>query len=105
MDLLAVQHADHWVYAGTGLRDGDTFVLSGSKKPCSLAHSMDLLTASVAVDGDLAVAIVRTEAGGIERRPFWRSWVLRGAESDEVVLDRVAVEEELLYRIGPHGGE
>src|SRR4051794_32473183 len=30
-------------------RTDDGFVITGSKKPCSLAHSMDILTASVAL--------------------------------------------------------
>src|SRR4051794_4100768 len=33
-------------------RDGDGYLVSGSKKPCSLSRSMDLLTASVAVPRD-----------------------------------------------------
>ena len=77
-------------------RTADGVTVSGSKKPCSLSASMDLLTASVSIpsksgDGsELAVVIIPTaNAPGIERRPFWTNSVLAGAESDEVVLHNV----------------
>lgn len=93
-------------------------VVTGSKKPCSLAKSMDLLTASVAIhddcddgskDGDqyegkkpptFAVVLVPAQTEGIERRKFWDSWLLAGAESDEVVLNGVEVPEKLIFRMG-----
>ncbi len=77
--------------------------VNGSKKPCSLTHSMHLLTASVALPDDSngdykrAVAIIPADAEGIERRPFWKSWVLAGAESDELILNDVFVPEEFLF--------
>ncbi len=80
------------------------FVISGTKKPCSLATSMDLLTASVAVpararDGlELAVALIPARDERIERRPFWNAPVLAGAESDEVIVRGVEVPEELIVR-------
>lgn len=82
--------------------------VSGSKKPCSLTWSMDLLSASVAVDGAggtrLAVVLVPAVSEGITRRPFWGTPVLAGAESDEVVLDGVFVPEQLvIYPDGPAG--
>jgi len=78
------------------------YKVNGSKKPCSLTHSMDLLTASVAVqgngNGDLrAVAIIPANAEGIGRRPFWKNWILAGAESDELILQDVFVPEEYLF--------
>jgi alkylation response protein AidB-like acyl-CoA dehydrogenase len=83
--------------------DGDKVWLTGTKKPCSLSRSMDLLTASVALpDADgtsrLAVAVVPATAPGLEVRPFWNSPVLGGAESDEVVLSDVEVPADLLVR-------
>ncbi|MFJ5304428.1 acyl-CoA dehydrogenase [Streptomyces sp. NPDC088350] len=83
--------------------DGDTVWLTGTKKPCSLSRSMDLLTASVALPGAdgtprLAVAVVPATASGLEVRPFWNSPVLGGAESDEVVLSDVEVPADLLVR-------
>jgi alkylation response protein AidB-like acyl-CoA dehydrogenase len=89
--------------------DGDGVLISGVKKPCSLSRSMDLLTASVLVprvDGDgvqMAVALIPAGDPGVSVRPFWKSFVLAGAQSDEVVLDRVKVPANLLVRtdIGP----
>ncbi|WP_128377271.1 acyl-CoA dehydrogenase family protein [Streptomyces cavernae] len=83
--------------------EGDKVWLTGSKKPCSLAWSMNLLTTSVALpdeDGTprLAVAVVPADAPGLNVRPFWKSPVLAGAESDEVVLSDVEVPTELLVR-------
>ncbi|MDT0443074.1 acyl-CoA dehydrogenase family protein [Streptomyces johnsoniae] len=76
-------------------------VLNGSKKPCSLSRSMDLLTASVAMPGEdgvarLAVAVVPAATPGIEVRPFWRTPVLAGAESDEVVLRGVELDPHMV---------
>ncbi|HSV68071.1 MAG TPA: acyl-CoA dehydrogenase family protein [Mycobacteriales bacterium] len=88
----------------TAVAHGETLVLSGRKKPCSLARSMDLLTASVSVpraDGDgqqLAVALIPRATPGVEVRPFWNSFVLAGAESDEVVLTDVEVPPDLVVR-------
>jgi alkylation response protein AidB-like acyl-CoA dehydrogenase len=83
------------------------FILNGSKKPCSLSHSMDLFTASTpapeGIDAGLAAVIVPADAPGIERRPFWRSSVLAGAESDEVILSDVAVAEEDFLPLGGPG--
>jgi alkylation response protein AidB-like acyl-CoA dehydrogenase len=67
---------------------------------------MDLLTASVEVaveDGDgveLAVALIPAGDDGVERRPFWRSNILAGAESDEVIVRDVAIPKDLLVRTG-----
>ncbi|WP_320783241.1 acyl-CoA dehydrogenase family protein [Streptomyces sp. CRN 30] len=77
--------------------------LRGSKKPCSLSSSMDLLTASIAVPGadgtpELAVALVPADSPGLSVHPFWGSGLLAGAESDEVRLEDVFVPEELVVR-------
>ncbi|MFJ4785217.1 acyl-CoA dehydrogenase [Streptomyces sp. NPDC088794] len=79
------------------------WLVSGSKKPCSLSQSMDLITASVALTGadgttELGVALVPTASPGITRRPFWGAPFLAGAESDEVVLTDVHVPTELMLR-------
>jgi alkylation response protein AidB-like acyl-CoA dehydrogenase len=82
-------------------RDG-AIVLNGSKKPCSLSRSMDLLTASVAVAGadgeQLAIALVPKGTAGLSVKPFWNTFALAGAESDEVVLEEVEVPEDLVVR-------
>jgi alkylation response protein AidB-like acyl-CoA dehydrogenase len=92
---------------------GDEYVVSGSKRPCSLAYSMDLLTASVElVDGDgdgrgngggdpkFAVAVIASTLPGIEIEPFWKAPVLAGAQSEAVVLDEVRVDSQLVIEMG-----
>jgi alkylation response protein AidB-like acyl-CoA dehydrogenase len=80
--------------------------LSGSKKPCSLSRSMDLLTASMRIPdeldhaGEFAMAIIPAASAGIDRRPFWSSPVLAGAESDEILLSGVAVPRECIFCTG-----
>jgi len=89
--------------------DGDGVRVSGSKKPCSLSRSMDLLTASVALpraDGpgeQMAVILIPADAPGVRVKPFWNSFVLAGAESDEVILEDVLVPGDLVLRteVGP----
>ncbi|MFF9479505.1 acyl-CoA dehydrogenase family protein [Streptomyces sp. NPDC014733] len=85
----------------TAERRGDHVVLNGSKKPCSLARSMDVLTASVTMadkDGTerLAVAIVPARTEGVSVRPFWGNSVLAGAESEEVVLTEVTLDPQMV---------
>lgn len=84
--------------------------INGSKKPCSLSHSMDLLSASVAVPAtgggtQTAFLLMPATLRGISRHPFWASSVLAGAESDEVRLTDVYIEEELVIPTedGPDG--
>lgn len=86
----------------TARQDGDDIVLNGSKKPCSLSASMDLLTASVMLDTDsgpqLAVAVVPATTPGISVHPFWGSTTLAGAESDEIRLQDVRVPPDMVVR-------
>jgi alkylation response protein AidB-like acyl-CoA dehydrogenase len=89
---------------------GDTVVLDGAKKPCSLSGSMDLLTASFTLPDDdgtpqLAVALIPVRTPGLTVRPFWGSSVLAGAESDEVVLEDVEVPPQLIVRTATAAGQ
>jgi alkylation response protein AidB-like acyl-CoA dehydrogenase len=73
--------------------------INGSKKPCCLSASMDLLVAHVHIPpfggrpGGSAVITLTKSTPGLQRRPFWNSWILAGAESDELVLHDVLVPE------------
>jgi alkylation response protein AidB-like acyl-CoA dehydrogenase len=84
--------------------------ISGVKRPCSLARSMDLLTASVMVPREngegqeLAVALVPAASEGLSVSGFWSSSFLAGAESDQVTLDNVLVPAELLVRTASPAG-
>jgi alkylation response protein AidB-like acyl-CoA dehydrogenase len=87
------------------VKRGDSLIVTGSKKPCSLSRSMDLLTASVAVTGEdgrdqMAVVVIPVDSPGLEVKPFWNSFVLAGAESDEVVLKDVEVPGRLVVMTG-----
>jgi alkylation response protein AidB-like acyl-CoA dehydrogenase len=82
-------------------------ILNGCKKPCSLSKSMDLFTASTppleGMDAGLAAVIIPAGTPGLERRPFWQSPILAGAESDEVVLRDVFVPEDDFVPLGGPG--
>jgi alkylation response protein AidB-like acyl-CoA dehydrogenase len=64
---------------------------------------MNLLTASVTVmegpesPGRFGIVLIPAASAGIERRPFWNSLVLAGAESDEIVLRDVFVPDRLVF--------
>ena len=85
------------------------YTVSGTKKPCSLSRSMDLLTLSVIVPGEteaddrLAVVLLPGNDPKIERKPFWKSPILAGAESDEVILNEVPVPEKVISYSGAPG--
>jgi alkylation response protein AidB-like acyl-CoA dehydrogenase len=121
---LLVEIARNKLYIASGFAEGKTgvsiqtsalrmeeradgIVLNGSKKPCSLSASMDFFTASTpalaGMDADLAVVVVPAATKGLERRPFWKSPILAGAESDEVVLRDVVVAKEDFMPLGGPG--
>jgi len=85
--------------------DTGGFTVNGVKRPCSLAQSMDLLTASVAVPVDgapsLAVLLIPADTAGISVHPFWTNPVLAAAESEEVRLTDVHVPDDLVIRTAP----
>src|SRR4051812_35526241 len=81
---------------------GGGWILNGRKKPCTLTYSMDFLSCGVSVEAEdgtrrRAVGLVPADSPGIERRPFWRSHVLAGAESDEVILTDVHVPDDFVF--------
>lgn len=85
-------------------------VVNGSKKPCSMSRSMDLLSASVSVPKkgggtEIVLMLVPAQTPGLSVHPFWRSNVLAGAESDEVRMTDVFVDDRLLVptEVGERG--
>ncbi len=85
---------------GAVRKDGG-IVVNGAKKPCSMARSMDLLSASVSVPKDgggseIVLMLIPAATEGVSVHPFWHSNVLAGAESDEVRLTDVFVDDRLL---------
>ncbi|MFD3651830.1 acyl-CoA dehydrogenase [Streptomyces sp. NPDC058620] len=86
------------------------YLVSGSKKPCSLSRSMDLLTASVGVSGrdgspEMALLVLPADTPGISIHPFWSTFPLVAAESHEVRLEDVFVTDEDLLRAPPSAAE
>ncbi|GAB4587108.1 acyl-CoA dehydrogenase [Nocardia sp. IFM 10818] len=94
----------------TATRTADGLRVSGVKRPCSLARSMDLLTASVVVPGSagtrdqLGVALIPSTDPGVTVTPFWSSFALAGAESDQVTIENVLVPSDLVVLTGPADG-
>ncbi|GAB3131417.1 acyl-CoA dehydrogenase family protein [Tsukamurella serpentis] len=89
-----------------GVRSGDGYRVSGVKRPCSLAHSMDLLSLSIDLDDDpdaYGVAIVPVAGAGITVDRFWNAPVLVHAESEQVTLSDVFVDDALIIRIPREG--
>jgi alkylation response protein AidB-like acyl-CoA dehydrogenase len=82
------------------------YLVNGAKKPCSLSRSMDLLTASVGIeqeDGSTAMGLLLLPADtpGISIHPFWSTFALAGAESNEVRLTDVLVAPEQIIAPDP----
>lgn len=81
-------------------------IISGSKKPCTLSVSMDLMTASIMLPkregkpDEAALAVIPADSPGIERYVFWGSFALTGTESHEVRLNEVYVPDEYIYNMG-----
>ncbi|MFF0630158.1 acyl-CoA dehydrogenase family protein [Streptomyces sp. NPDC004296] len=81
----------------------DGYLLNGSKKPCSLSKSMDLLTASVGMrqpDGsvEMGFLLLPADTPGIRVQPFWSNFALAGAESNEVRLTDVHVTDRQILQ-------
>ncbi|MFF9818657.1 hypothetical protein [Streptomyces sp. NPDC014006] len=84
-------------------RDGEEYLVTGLKRPCSLSRSMDTLSLMVelrAPDGTpegYAQAFVPADAAGVEREAFWQSPVFLSAESHAVRLSDVRVPHEGIF--------
>ncbi|GAB1515630.1 acyl-CoA dehydrogenase family protein [Actinophytocola sp. KF-1] len=122
-DLLLRRVVDERLLVASGFAEGRTaqgilsptmraeevpggYVVNGSKKPCSLSKSMDLLTASVAVpqpDGTSAMGLLMLPADtpGVSIHPFWSTFALAGAESNEVRLTDVLVTPDQIIAPDP----
>lgn len=86
------------------------YLISGSKKPCSLSRSMDLLTASVALRGadggtEMGLLVLPADTPGISVHDFWSTFPLVGAESHEVRLTDVFAGAEHVLRAPANADE
>jgi alkylation response protein AidB-like acyl-CoA dehydrogenase len=55
------------------------------------------------MDAGLACVIIPADTPGIDRRPFWQSPILAGAESDEVILNGLCIPEDAFFPLGGSG--
>lgn len=81
---------------------GGGWLITGRKRPCTLTWSMDFLSCGLVAQTDdgapqRAVGLVPADAPGIRRQRFWKSHVLAGAESDEIILDGVHVPDDFVF--------
>ena len=79
------------------------YLVSGTKKPCSISKSMDYITASLKIQesdgsiGQRCIAIIPADSKGVNVSPFWSVRSLAGAQSMEVTLTDVFVRDEDLF--------
>lgn len=83
---------------------GKGFLVTGTKKPCSLAHDMDLLTVSVRVEPDnappyFAVALIHKNNEGVQVEPFWHAGFLKASQSEAVLLNDVYVPHSMMVNV------
>jgi len=83
---------------------GGGWLVTGKKKPCTLTYSMDFLTCGLVAENEdgtwqRAVGLIPADSPGIERRPFWKSHILAGAESDEVRLEDVHAPDDFVFPV------
>ena len=74
------------------------YTVSGSKKPCSLADSMDCVMASVLLDdtGQRAITLIWNGSPGLSVAPLWTSSPLSAAQTHEVIFQDVFVPNDLM---------
>jgi alkylation response protein AidB-like acyl-CoA dehydrogenase len=86
-------------------RDGDGFKINGSKKPCTMAHCMDIITVGVAelcADGRkrTGMAILTGDYAGVSRHSFWNVPLLAAADNHELRFENVRVNSDQILLAG-----
>ncbi len=92
---------------GAGILDSTVYIeehqggylISGSKKPCTMASSMDLITVGVAKkleDGSkvTGMAILDINTQGVSQRHFWNIPLLAASDTNELHFDNAWVPKE-----------
>src|SRR5262249_53951304 len=74
------------------------YQVTGRKKPCSLAESMDCVMASVLLDDtrQRAITLIWNGSPGLRVAPLWTSSPLSAAQTGEVIFEDVFVPNELM---------
>lgn len=84
----------------------DGLLVSGTKKPCCLTWSMDLLSVMLRsapesrYGGELLHILIDPTHPSVKRQKFWTNTVLAATESDAVTLDETPARREHIFRIG-----
>ena len=84
------------------------YILNGSKKPCTLSESMDILTAGINVptaDGTgwrRAMIVLPATTEGLSTQSYWKIPVLNGTESNELLFKNVYVPDEMVLLADEH---
>ncbi|MGA7812322.1 acyl-CoA dehydrogenase, partial [Caballeronia sp.] len=91
-------------------RDGDGFRINGSKKPCTMAGCMDIITVGVAevgADGNkrTGMAILAGDLPGISRHAFWKVPLLAAADNNELRFENVRVSADQVLLAGDDDAE
>lgn len=83
------------------------WLVSGTKRPCSLAAEADLVCFQMQVDGgsDVLVALLPTTAPGLTVERSWDALGMRGSGSDTLRFDDCHVPEELVFYRAAAGDE
>ena len=74
------------------------YTVTGRKKPCSLAESMDCVMASVLLEDtkQRAIMLIWNGSPGLSVAPLWTSAPLSAAQTSEVIFQDVFVPNELM---------
>ncbi|BAX99900.1 oxidoreductase [Mycobacteroides stephanolepidis] len=74
------------------------YTVTGQKKPCSLADSMDCIMASVLLNdtGQRAITLIWNGSPGLSVAPLWTSSPLSAAQTHAVIFEDVFVPDELM---------
>lgn len=84
----------------------DGLLINGTKRPCCLTWSMDLLSVLLVTDkeskyaGELVNVIIDASDSSIQRNKFWKNRFLMATESDEITLKNTIVKDENIFRVG-----
>ena len=79
------------------------FEISGSKFPCSLATTASLLCVNALVEDEdrVIIAVIPAASDGVTVTSGWESQGMRSSDTGRIDLDRVAVDERLVFYTAP----
>lgn len=86
--------------------DGNGILVTGTKKPCSLTWSMDLLSVMLRSSpdsrycGELLHVLIDPNHPSVRREKFWTNPILAASESDAVILSDTPVDSKHIFPIG-----